>query len=106
MFAALGEFERELIIERTKAGLAAAKARGRMSGGLRKMNLPTLNMAMAAMQDRSSIARDVAKSLISQPLPFTSMLTVTALLKPAIKLLQKHSSSEFSKTTSSNQLTG
>jgi DNA invertase Pin-like site-specific DNA recombinase len=27
MFAALAEFERELIIERTKAGLAAARAR-------------------------------------------------------------------------------
>ena len=32
MFAALAEFERELIIERTKAGLAAARARGRLGG--------------------------------------------------------------------------
>jgi DNA invertase Pin-like site-specific DNA recombinase len=30
VFAALAEFERELIIERTKAGLAAARARGRL----------------------------------------------------------------------------
>ena len=29
IFAALAEFERELIIERTKAGLQAARARGR-----------------------------------------------------------------------------
>ncbi|MDH5803514.1 MAG: recombinase family protein, partial [Gammaproteobacteria bacterium] len=29
IFAALAEFERELIVERTKAGLAAARARGR-----------------------------------------------------------------------------
>ncbi|MDO4557170.1 MAG: recombinase family protein, partial [Lachnospiraceae bacterium] len=29
IFAALAEFERELIIERTKAGLKAARARGR-----------------------------------------------------------------------------
>jgi DNA invertase Pin-like site-specific DNA recombinase len=32
IFAALAEFERELIIERTKAGMAAARARGRNGG--------------------------------------------------------------------------
>ena len=32
IFAALGEFERELIRERTNAGLAAARARGRVGG--------------------------------------------------------------------------
>ena len=32
IFAALAEFEREPIIERTKAGLAAARARGRNGG--------------------------------------------------------------------------
>ena len=63
IFAALAEFERELISERTKAGLAAARARGRLGGRPRKMDLPTLKMAMAAMSDRSSIAKDVAKRL-------------------------------------------
>ena len=38
MFAAIAEFERDLIIERTRDGLAATKARGR-SGG-RKPELP------------------------------------------------------------------
>ena len=32
IFAALAEFERELIIERTRAGLASARARGRNGG--------------------------------------------------------------------------
>lgn len=32
MFAALAEFERDLIRERTHAGLAAARARGRVGG--------------------------------------------------------------------------
>ena len=63
IFAALAEFERELISKRTKAGLAAARARGRLGGRPRKMDLPTLKMAMAAMSDRSSIAKDVAKRL-------------------------------------------
>ena len=63
VFAALAEFERELISERTKAGLAAARARGRAGGRPRKMDLPTLKMAMAAMSDRSSVAKNVAKRL-------------------------------------------
>ena len=33
IFAALAEFERDLISERTKAGLASARARGRKKGG-------------------------------------------------------------------------
>ena len=63
MFAALAEFERELIIERTKAGLDAARARGRLGGRPRKMDRPTLTMAMSAMKDPGSIAKNVAKKL-------------------------------------------
>jgi DNA invertase Pin-like site-specific DNA recombinase len=63
MFAALAEFERELIVERTKAGLAAARARGRLGGRPRKMDVTTLQMAIDAMQKPKSIAMDVAKRL-------------------------------------------
>ena len=35
LFAAMAEFERDIISERTKAGLAAARARGRTGGGLK-----------------------------------------------------------------------
>lgn len=49
IFAAFAEFERELISERTNAGLAAARTRGRMGGRPRKMDRATLMMAMAAM---------------------------------------------------------
>ena len=61
IFAAFAEFERELIAERTQAGLAAARARGRMGGRPRKMDKATL--AMAAMSDRNAIAADVARRL-------------------------------------------
>jgi len=37
IFAALAEFEHELIVERTNAGLAAARARGRKGGRRPKM---------------------------------------------------------------------
>ena len=48
-FAALAEFERELIVERTQAGLAAARARGRNGGRPFKMTAAKLRLAQAAM---------------------------------------------------------
>src|SRR5918999_605133 len=63
IFAALSEFEAELIRERTRAGLASARARGRMGGRPRKMTKAVLAMAMAAMADPSNNAREVAKRL-------------------------------------------
>jgi DNA invertase Pin-like site-specific DNA recombinase len=49
IFAALAEFERDLIIDRTRAGLAAARARGRSGGRPYKMTAAKLRLAMAAM---------------------------------------------------------
>lgn len=49
IFAGLAEFERALIAERTKAGLAAARARGRRDGHPFKMTTAKLRLAMAAM---------------------------------------------------------
>lgn len=63
VFAALAEFERELVAERTRAGLAAARARGRQGGRPRKMDRGTLKMAMTAMADPGSKAADVARRL-------------------------------------------
>ena len=63
IFAALAEFERELIAERTRAGLVAARARGRKGGWPRKMDRKTLRMAMTAMADREVRAADLARRL-------------------------------------------
>ena len=49
IFAALAEFERDLITERTLAGLASARARGRNGGAPFKMTSAKVRMAMAAM---------------------------------------------------------
>jgi len=53
-FAALAEFERELIVERTKAGLASACARDRNGGRPYKMTAAKLRLAQAAMGQPSS----------------------------------------------------
>lgn len=49
IFAALAEFERELMSERTVAGLASAHSRGRSGGRPFKMTPAKLRLAQAAM---------------------------------------------------------
>ncbi|MCP4286661.1 MAG: recombinase family protein, partial [Gammaproteobacteria bacterium] len=49
IFAALAEFERDLIQERTKAGLAAARARGRKGGRKYELTKAQVRLAQAAM---------------------------------------------------------
>ena len=63
LFATLAEYEKELIVKRTKAGLGAARARGRLGYRPRKMDKATLKIAMAAMSNKNSIEKDVAKKL-------------------------------------------
>jgi DNA invertase Pin-like site-specific DNA recombinase len=50
IFGAIAEFERDLIRERTNAGLVAARARGRFGGGQRKMG-PQHIAALQALYD-------------------------------------------------------
>ena len=63
IFASLAEFERELIAERTRAGLAAARARGRLGGRPRKMDVAMLRLAMRAMVDHDTVVQDLVKRL-------------------------------------------
>ncbi|KTD59728.1 site-specific recombinase, Pin-like DNA invertase [Legionella sainthelensi] len=49
IFATLAEFEREMIKERTIAGMQAARARGRKGGRPYKMTAAKLRLVMAAM---------------------------------------------------------
>lgn len=66
LFASLAEFERELIRERTLAGLAAARARGRIGGrkpGLSPEAERTAIVAATLYQEQRLSVRDIAASL-------------------------------------------
>ena len=63
IFAALAEFERELISERTVAGLVSARARGRKGGRPFKMTAAKLRLAMAAMGQPETKVSDLCEEL-------------------------------------------
>jgi DNA invertase Pin-like site-specific DNA recombinase len=61
VFAALAEFERSLIRERTMAGLAAARARGRKGGRKSKLEKSDVRKAVAMLRDPLMTKTEVAK---------------------------------------------
>ena len=63
IFAALAEFERELIVERTRAGISAARARGRFGGRPYKMTAAKLRLAMAAMGQPETVVGSLCQEL-------------------------------------------
>ncbi len=63
IFAALAEFERALIRERTQAGLAAARARGRLSGRPRMLTPNQVRMAEQMVTTGGMTHTDVARAL-------------------------------------------
>ena len=63
IFGALAEFERDIIRERTLAGLAAAKERGRIGGRPRKLDENNISLARSLMDDDSYTTKDICKAL-------------------------------------------
>lgn len=63
IFAALSEFERELIKERTKAGLAAARARGRSGGRKFALTKAQVRLAQAAMGKKETVVSELCVEL-------------------------------------------
>ena len=64
IFSALAQFERRLIQERTRAGLAAARARGRKGGRPRQLaSDPKLRLAKKLYADKSLSIDDICQTL-------------------------------------------
>ena len=68
IFAALSEFERELNRERTIAGLASARARGRKGGRKFQLTKAQVRLAQASMKNRDTSVSELCKELgITRP---------------------------------------
>ena len=61
LFKSLAEFERNLIVERTKTGLVAARARGRKGGRRPKMTSSDVAKAAAMLENPEVTKTQVAQ---------------------------------------------
>ncbi len=68
IFAALAEFERNLIRERTNAGLAAARARGKMGGRKKSLNAKERKRAVETYQRKNHTVQQICEMMnITKP---------------------------------------
>jgi DNA invertase Pin-like site-specific DNA recombinase len=63
IFGALAEFERDIIRERTQAGLTAARARGRKGGRPKALTPKKAQMAEALYKDKNNTIDEICKTL-------------------------------------------
>ena len=77
MMGALAEFERDLIVERTKAGIEAARQRGQHLGRPKKLNATQLTHARKLIDDGTS-RNEVARILDINPSTLYRNLQKTA----------------------------
>ena len=90
IFAALAEFERELISERTVAGLASARARGRKGGRPFKMTPAKLRLAMASMgQPETKVGELCAEMNITRQTLYRHVSPKGELRPDGLKLLSQ-----------------
>ena len=68
IFGALAEFERNLIRERTMAGLRAARARGRVGGRPRKLDAKKTELAYRLYDEKKYAVKEICQMLgVSKP---------------------------------------
>ena len=80
IFASLAEFEREIIRERTNAGLTAARSRGRTGGRRKKLTKKQAEMARELYKNRANTIDDICKPLGITPLARTLFPYAATLL--------------------------
>jgi DNA invertase Pin-like site-specific DNA recombinase len=89
-FAVLAEFERDLIIERTKAGLESARARGRKGGRRHSLTKSQVRLAQAAMGKKETIVSELCKELgVTRPTLYRYVAPDGSLREQSKILLQE-----------------
>lgn len=63
IFSSMAQFERDIIRERTKAGLSAARRRGRVGGRPRALNERQIDLAKKLHADEGNSIEDICKLL-------------------------------------------
>jgi DNA invertase Pin-like site-specific DNA recombinase len=63
VFGALAEFEREMIRERTIAGLKAARDRGSLAGRPKKLSRQQINLAKKLIDDKETRIYEITKTM-------------------------------------------
>ena len=76
VFAAIAEFERELIKERTKSGLESARARGRIGGRPSIVTTDKIKMAKQLHSDKSLPIKQILEALGVSKAVFYRMLRI------------------------------
>ena len=92
LMASLAEYERELIRERTKAGLQSARARGRLGGrpkGYSKEAISKLLLMRSVYQDTSKNPEEI----------YTALGLTRATFYRYAKILDVHTDEEIRKMT-------
>jgi DNA invertase Pin-like site-specific DNA recombinase len=89
IFAALADFESDLIRERTTAGLAAARARGRKGGRKFSLSKTQVRMAQAAMANRDTSVSELCKELGIRPVTLYRYVNPNGQLRDHVKRVLK-----------------
>jgi DNA invertase Pin-like site-specific DNA recombinase len=84
IMASLAEFERDLIVERTHEGLAAARARGRNGGRPSKMSKTRVEQARKMYAERSYTVQQIADTFN------VSRQTIYRILEPTTELAPRY----------------
>ena len=88
IFASLAEYERDLIRERIKAGLKAARVRGRRGGRKPAFTKSKIRVAQHALKNRDTVVSELCKELGVSPMTLYRYVSPKGELRPAaIKVL-------------------
>ena len=84
VFGALAEFERNLIRERTRAGLAAARARGRKGGRPRALDSKKIELLYRLYDEKKCTIKEICQILgISKPTLYAYLQRRSSRTEPA-----------------------
>jgi DNA invertase Pin-like site-specific DNA recombinase len=84
VMGAIAELERDLINERTREGLAAARARGRLGGRRPKLSAKQIAIGRALYESRRHTVAEICEQLGCSPATFYRVVRSTGATQPEL----------------------